>query len=209
MALTPYGFRHSSAWYEAIEKRFRRWVDPLNRGRWARKLSALKRLPPQQSLRGHLIVLGCGVFGKQLLNAFRRDRTIVAIDNDPFVVSGLLESGNFSVFGNAENDELWESVQLNRAKLVVLSIASPKESAAICYKIKQRNPKLAVFSRAHTLEEAKALYDSGCDFVVLPDVLAGNQCIEIAAHYLEKGKLPKGFEVEEFEEYLKERKPES
>ena len=142
-------------------------------------------------LKDHIILFGLGRMGYSIFDSLVESskypvNKIVVIDDDPEPIENAIKAGAYGICGQADNEEILETLNINKARLVIISIPYFDVNKKILKYIDTK--KTMVFSRAYYIQEAYELYKKGVDFVVVPQVLATNQIIKEIFTYLDNGK---------------------
>lgn len=205
MAVTPYFMGNSSFFYNLLVKPFEKVLNKYNkRNRFNKKIQDLENLP--ENLSDHIVIFGGGLVGSAIAAYFKGKNPIVVVDYDSEVILKNMRKKIPAVYGTINNQEVWRTVNIDKAKIVVLAIPRPKHAFGLIKYIKKKKLKTVIFGRARYFKDALALYDSGVDFVVMPHVIGSNVFVEKISTYLESGKISdiSSFQ-EEYLEYLKEK----
>ncbi|MFN8548259.1 MAG: cation:proton antiporter [Candidatus Eisenbacteria bacterium] len=159
-------------------------VTPLERRAMRRALSRGLRdadaatQPPQP----HVVIVGCGRVGGQLLDALRRaGEPMLVIDSDPARVEELRREGVPVLFGDAANSEILRHAGLERAKAVVVGTADEATTALAVAAAKDLAPQAFLLARAATPAGMQLLSRLGAHEVILPEMEGG---LEIVRHTL-------------------------
>ncbi len=201
MAATPYLMEHSTAVYSRARK-LSFW-NLLRFAQFSRKLSNLESLPA--GLRSHVAIAGSGTMGFGIASALHKIHPLVVVDHDSKKIMRNIREGINAIYGSAENQEVWEKVNLKDAKLLVIAIPDMEASLRLLKHAKALNPSIVVFARSSDYSYALKLYENGTDFVIMPYVVATNVFLEKIAAFLESGKLHEISKLrDEFITYLRE-----
>lgn len=148
----------------------------------------------------HTILFGCHRTGHDFLpSILRHKRSYLVVDFDPMVVNDLKQRGINIRYGDAEDNEFLDAINLEKAKLIVSTIPEFETNAFLLAKIRKQNKRCVVIVIAQRIKEAKALYADGASYVVMPHHMGGNY----AAMLIEKhGHDPSKFNTEK-EKHLK------
>jgi len=95
------------------------------------------------------------------------------IDFDPSVAAELKRQGQDHLFGEATDPEVFERAHFDTAKLVISTSPDLADSLALLEELNALPSRPKVILRAETEHEAKALYDAGADYVLLPHFTSG------------------------------------
>lgn len=187
MVATPYMIKYSDRLHAFLRKN----VFPKKIDFFQRRLLALERLPKSHELQNHVIVAGAGVFGSELANELSGTQTVVVVDQDPRVVQRFIQNGFFAAYASRANQQVWEKICLEKARLLIVSIPDNKSAAQLSQLARQNNPEIVIVGRAHYYHEAAALYENGADFVILPQVVGSNLALQTIQDFLQNNKKPK------------------
>ena len=92
--------------------------------------------------------------------------------------------GVFSVYGEAENEDLLKSIGLYTAKLIVITIPDADSACFIIKRARRFNKKVKIFARAYTRQEKRMLTEAGADYVIVPELVSGERLIEHISKYV-------------------------
>ncbi|MDO8537451.1 MAG: cation:proton antiporter [archaeon] len=183
MALTPYLMQASNAFYLFFKKIFK---VSFQNSKFSYRINDLEKV--NKSMRGHIIVFGAGVIGSNIINSLKSKYAVLAVDNNPEVVFSHKANGTAIVLGDENNSELFEKINLQHARMIVCSFPFNERSHFLVKKAKELNSNVVVFARARQHEETLSLYEAGADFVIMPEIIAGNEFVRNIFAYLETGK---------------------
>ena len=146
----------------------------------------LENLPGK--LNNHIILIGAHRMGTRILKALRkRKENFIVVDFNPEIIKKLIKHNVHCIYGDLGNMDILESLHLEKAKIVISTIPSIHEDLLLINVAKERNKKILIFATAKTIEETITLYDQGADFVVLPEMLAGDKLADYLSHLDSKG----------------------
>lgn len=132
-------------------------------------------------LDNHIIIVGGDQMGQSILHSLeKKDEKIVIVDFDPDLVKNLKEKTDLPVlFGDIADFEIQERVGVHKAKLVVSTVPDLEDNLLLIQGISHTNPKAKIIVMAYQRDDAKALYDAGADYVVLPYLTGGNHLAKL------------------------------
>lgn len=132
----------------------------------------------------HVIVIGWGRTGKTIVKFLRSGKIpLLVVDHNPSVFTRLYSDKVPVLFGDIDDPEVQESIDLERAKMVISTISDMNGNLSLLAKIKKtRNRPLSIF-RAEDKDEAFRLYEHGATYVVVPEVAAGESVRHILDTY--------------------------
>lgn len=135
-----------------------------------------------RELEGHVVLIGAHRMGRSILEALDDDKEkLVVVDIDPEVVKSLLAEGIRAVYGDIADSDVREAVNMSRASLVISTAPDEKDNAIVVNFTRRFNPSAKIIVSAESESDAKRLYDSGADYVILPRFLSGAEIAKIIA----------------------------
>lgn len=195
MIATPYMISYSDSITRFIHR-----LSPRKNIFFKRRMSSLEKVPGGE-LADHIVIAGAGVFGSNLAFGLQNRAPILVVDSDPQVVAHLNQKGIPAVYASRYNQEVWEKVSLEKARVIVVTIPHAKTAVELVRQFRKSAPQTPIVCRAHYYSEVMDLYSAGADLVAMPQIMASNYTISIIREYLASGKRPKASVLEE--EYLK------
>lgn len=146
-----------------------------------------------------LILVGFDRVGQDFIEAFGKlEKDYVVVDYNPQLIEELKKDGVPFKYGDVEDMEFLQDMQLSEIKMFVSTVPEFKVSSLLIKKIREVNQKAIVIVRAHEIHEAKALYELGATYVVMPHYLGARYASSMIKRI---GLDMKGFE-EEREKHL-------
>jgi Kef-type K+ transport system membrane component KefB len=146
-----------------------------------------------------LVLFGFDKVGHDFIQAFSKiGSNYVVIDMNPALIKEMLENNIPFKYGDAEDIEFLQELNLQLIKMCVSTIPTFKSNALLIQKIREVNTDAIIIVRCSEMHNAKALYEMGATYVVMPHYLGA----KYASHMISKhGLNKKGFE-EEREKHL-------
>ena len=134
-----------------------------------------KELTSSQEQHAHsAILIGYDRLGYSILKTLERlKKDYVIMDFNPDVIKKLIEKRIPCIYGDMEDPELLEKLQLNKVELVVSTIPSRTGNEMIIKNIKKKNPDATVIVTSTEINDALKFYDLGADYVIIPHFLGG------------------------------------
>ncbi|MFZ2450640.1 MAG: cation:proton antiporter family protein [Methylovulum miyakonense] len=146
--------------------------------RFERKVNHPDRLPSSIGI-AEWLVIGMGRTGLSAYQAFcQQDKRVLGLDADPTVLEALLADGRRVVYGDAEDNALWEKLPLSKVKGVILAMPEFDVRASSIMQLKTRRFQGHIGSICFQEDEEAKLYGLGASFVVNPLIEAGRQLAE-------------------------------
>lgn len=159
MLLTPLFLAVSPKIGELLSK------TPLKRIGEKRKKSSEPK--PDISLEDHVILVGYGPAGRNLVRTFvETSIPFVVIEMNPRSVNEMRKQDIKAIYGDATRTHILEHAQIHKAKLCVIAINDPDANPRIIKLAKYLNPTLQVIVRTRYLAQAEAMEAAGADTVV-------------------------------------------
>jgi CPA2 family monovalent cation:H+ antiporter-2 len=190
MIITPYFMNARNGIYNLFSRAdisfFKRFGAPHH----------VKRLErhPKGGLKNHIVVFGSDVMGRKVVDYLvGKKKEMIVAEHNPEVIRELSEKGVYTMYGDADNEDLLRASGLYRARLAIVTIPDVVTSGFVIGKAKRFNPDIKIFARAHSEDDAEALYRAGADFVVVPDFVSGGTLVRKIEHFLSGGKSEKLF----------------
>lgn len=152
-----------------------------------------------RSTHHELVLFGFDRVGHDFIDAFDKlKKKYVVIDYNPQMIEQLQSSEVPFKYGDVEDVEFLDELQLNKIKLCVSTIPNEKVNALLIKNIRRVNPDAIIIVRAREIHEARALYKLGATYVVMPHYLGAKYATAMIKRI---GLDAKGFE-EEREKHL-------
>ncbi len=121
-----------------------------------------------------VILFGCNRVGYDFIRMFKEKGSgFLAVDFDPHIISQLDKEGVNSIYGDAEDSEFLEDINVDRAQVVISTIPDFEASMFLLGKIRAINSESIVVVLSYSIDEALKLYDRGASYVILPHFISG------------------------------------
>ena len=135
-------------------------------------------------LTGHVIVIGARKVGGEIVKLLKREKIPqIVLDFNPHQVEALLEEKIPVIYGDMGDPEVLDGLNLQNARMVVSTSASLEDNKLLLEELRLRHINIPVIVRSETPDDAKDLYGAGADFVIIPEILAGDFLVEkLKAH---------------------------
>lgn len=125
-------------------------------------------------LKDHIILVGCDKIGSLILPYFvKHSLPTVVIDFNPTVFNRLTSNKINVLLGDVTDLEILDIAKIDESKIIICTIPSLEENIAILKIISGFRNKPIFVGTAESLAETIKLYEEGADYVLNPDVLAG------------------------------------
>lgn len=176
----------------------------------AKYLTIFERKKPKKEydiLSSYEVVLfGCNRVGYDFLHLFKRlGQSFLVVDFDPEVIADLRKEGLNARYGDAEDADFIEDLNLKEAKMVISTIPDFDTNMFLTAKIGGEKAKTNLITISYNIDEALKLYENGADFVILPHFVGGHFAAMLAEkHWLHIDRFK--HERKKQIEYLEKRK---
>ena len=158
----------------------------------------------------HIILLGCGQMGQQILEQVKtfKDQYLV-VDHDNTVIKNLIKKGVHCIFGDIEDPELLQELDLEQAEMVISTLPNVEVNLFLIRKLKEipveKRPILITLADSGRI--GLELFNEGADYVILKPYLGAQhihainrelysleeESITPATDFLEPGKSKSKF----------------
>jgi voltage-gated potassium channel len=135
------------------------------------------------SLSGHVVICGYGRNGKQAAAELLEHReTIVVIENNAEIVQSMRETPDMLyVEGDAGNEEVLKSANLQKAKAMITTLPVDADNLFVVLTAREINPGLTIISRASADHSDRKLKRAGANNVIMPDKIGGQRMAKLVA----------------------------
>jgi len=139
-----------------------------------RKLTNESVLDKNFDYKDHVVLVGCDKIGSSILSYFKRHNILtIVIDFDPNVFNRLSSENTDVLLGDATDIEILDMAKVTDAKIIICTIPNLEENLSIINLIKNVKNKPIFIGSSDTRLESLKLYEKGADYVLNPDIIAG------------------------------------
>jgi Kef-type K+ transport system membrane component KefB/voltage-gated potassium channel Kch len=140
-------------------------------GLFERKDAKEKKVPNKQY---KYILLGYNRIGYSIIKAFSKiTKDFLVVDYDPVVVKELREQGIDVIYGDVDDSDFLEDLNLKKASLIVSTIPEKETNELIIDVIKRNKAETILILTGRQINDALELYKEGADYIILPHFLGG------------------------------------
>jgi len=147
--------------------------------------------PGQQvvSLGGaNYLVIGMGQAGVSAYEYLKhREYRVIGMDADPARIERSLEAKRRVVYGDAQDPELWEHIDLSHVKAVMLAMPNPETKIEATKLMRKYGYSGEIIALTMHSDEHRALREAGASAVCLPMAQAGKKLAELSLEEGESG----------------------
>ncbi|MBI5044532.1 MAG: cation:proton antiporter [Candidatus Levybacteria bacterium] len=128
----------------------------------------------------HVVLIGGHQMGQSIIHALKQsDEKVIVVDFDPDVINRLKDKKIPAIFGDIADPEIQDRIGFDRVKMVISTVPDLEDNLLLIEGLKHANRKAKVVVMAFESDEAKQLYKSGADYVVLPHLVGGDHLAKI------------------------------
>jgi len=121
------------------------------------------------------ILFGYNRIGYDFLQVFKKlNKKFLVVDFDPAVIAQLNNQNINCRYGDADDSEFLDELNLSDIKMAVSTIPDFETNLLLIKKIRDVNQKAVIMVISHHIKEAETLYQAGASYVVLPHFLGGH-----------------------------------
>jgi CPA2 family monovalent cation:H+ antiporter-2 len=130
--------------------------------------------PVAESLRDHVVVIGCGRVGQHLVNVLGHlSIPLLVVEQDIGRVSELERQGVPTLYGDAANSDILSQVHLKQARAVVVTLPDEAATSIVVATARAEAPYMPIIARAATQEGVLRLFALGAQHVIYPELEGG------------------------------------
>jgi CPA2 family monovalent cation:H+ antiporter-2 len=192
ITLNPFIVRLVEPAERALKRRPALW-------RWLDR-HGLPHLPEPESMKDHIVVVGCGRVGRHIAEALGRLQVPrLVVESDPNRLTKLRDLGVPVLYGDASSSEILGHASLDKARALVITLPDDAAALSVVATAAKLAPEVPVVARASTWEGGQRLKSAGVDQVVRPELEGG---LEIMRRTLLGLDIPRR-EVDRYTEILR------
>lgn len=141
-------------------------------------------------MEGFVIVIGARKVGGEIVKLLKREKiSQIVLDFNPYQVDILMKEQIPVLYGDMGDPEVLDKLNLHSARMVISTSASEEDNKLLLEELRSRHINIPVIVRAETVDEAIGLYKAGADFVIIPEILAGDFLVEKLRDHLPSGSF--------------------
>ncbi len=123
----------------------------------------------------NIILFGCNRIGHDFLEIFKKmGKKFLVVDYDPEIISELIKKKIRCRYGDIDDDEFLDELNLNTLKMAVSTIPDCETNLLLINKIRQTNKKTIIIVVSYNIKETDMLYGEGATYVVMPHFLGAD-----------------------------------
>ncbi len=127
------------------------------------------------------LIVGMGQSGTAAYDYLKeRNFRVTGMDSDPAKIEANLKKRRRTVYGDAQDAELWENIDLSAVKAIMLAMPNPETKVLATELIRENKYSSDIYALTMRDEEHQALKEAGANAVCLPLIQAGRKLAEIS-----------------------------
>lgn len=135
-----------------------------------------KRGTYSKEFKDHVIIFGFHRLGQEvLIDIKEKPQNYLIVEQNPTIVSNLKEEGIQVIFGDAIDTEIYPSLGIENAKLIVSTVPEYNANHSILRYVKDENLNIPVILSSENDEDTLELYENEADFVIYPHLQASRR----------------------------------
>lgn len=129
-----------------------------------------------REIKDHVVVIGGHRMGGAIVEFFKAEKVpLLVLDFNPRQIEALSKIGVNAIYGDMGDPEILDSLNLASAKMIISTAQDMEDNLLLLEDIKfKKINNLPIIVRAESTEDATQLYKKGADFVIIPEIVAGD-----------------------------------
>lgn len=128
----------------------------------------------------HVVVIGAHRVGGEIVKFLKKEGiAVIVLDFNPHMVDTLLKEKIPVIYGDIEDPEVLDSLNLEQAKMVISTSPSLSDNKMLLEQLHYRGVNVPIIVRTDTISGARSLYKAGADYVIIPNILAGDWLLQL------------------------------
>ena len=160
------------------------YADPLyKKAEWLLKFLELEKKAQDTGSeyeKYKIILFGYDRVGQEYIDAFEKtDQPYLVVDFNPESIQKIKDKGILYKFGDAEDIEFLNELNLSTSKLCVSTLSDFKTNVVLTHAIREVNKRAVIIQIADNAIHAHELYAAGASYVVVPHHLGAMHAISL------------------------------
>ena len=145
-----------------------------------------------------VIIFGYGRVGHEFVKVAKKmNATYLVIDHDPEVIANAKKMGLNFKFGDAEDVDFLDEINMADAKKIISTIPDFSTNMLLVEHYREKNKEGVIISTSHFINNAKKLYNMGSTYVIMSHYLGAYHASEmILKHETEKDIFEKAKQIQ-------------
>lgn len=145
----------------------------------------LQEQAQDKPLSNHAILFGHNRVGSVISPTLEKmGMPVVVVDFNPQIIEKLVEQGKIAIYGDIADHELYERLDMDKAKVIISTVPDFSDNWELLGEIKMSPKKRPfVILTANDQEDAERLYRAGADYVLVPHSVGGEYLADYLRHH--------------------------
>lgn len=146
-----------------------------------RRTSLLDLPTGTSNLRSHVVLVGCGRVGEQIVRVLRTlDIPLLVIDLNIDRLLRLREKGVPILNGDAINSEILSHAQVKEARMVIVTLPDEVGAQMVVKEVREQSQQTPIVVRAATRDSVEHLQTLGATHVIHPELEGGLEMVRLS-----------------------------
>lgn len=136
----------------------------------------------------HVVVVGAHRVGGEIVKFLKKEGiAVIVLDFNPHLVETLVKEKIPVIYGDIGDPEVLDSLNLEQARMIISTSPSIQDNKTLLEELTFRNINVPIIVRADTAQTARSLYKAGADYVIIPNILAGDWLLQLIKDHFHDG----------------------
>jgi Kef-type K+ transport system membrane component KefB/Trk K+ transport system NAD-binding subunit len=136
------------------------------------------------ALENHVVIFGYHRMGYHILQELLSSKQpVVVVDFNPEIISKLRASGVTALYGDAEDEQIFHTAQVQKAQMVISTIPHKEETDYLLSTVHSLNPHIPIIVTARTIDDALSYYHQHAAYVLLPHLLSSEHVANLIKNH--------------------------
>ncbi len=156
----------------------------------------------------HIILIGARRTGYNILKKIiELKEEVVVVDFNPELAEEMIAKKIPVIYGDATDHEILDNLNIREAKMLISTLPDFTDNLIIIRRTKKINHNITIYATAFDTEEALKLYQSGADYVILPQQISGEHVSTLLSEVRKDTKhiaKKRASHIKDLEDFLRE-----
>ncbi|MBI4038154.1 cation:proton antiporter [Candidatus Daviesbacteria bacterium] len=144
-------------------------------------------------LENHAVVIGGHRVGGGIVKFLKRENIPhIVLDFNPNHVQNLLKENVRAIYGDMGDPEVLDALKLEDARIIISTASDLDDNLLLLEDLHSRHISVPVIVRTESVADAQILYQKGADWVIIPEIIAGDELAEKIKEHLNDRDFFKG-----------------
>lgn len=168
-----------------------------------RKNPAERVITEKKDIKDHVVLVGSLRTGPRLISLFKKKSVpYLIVDFNPQVYKEYAAKKEPILFGDISDPEILDLANIGDSRLVISTIQTLHDNLVLLEYVKRLKNRPTTILTALTRSDAVKMYEKGADYVIVPDVVAGDYLRHLLRTYGMGGKKLKQIGKKHFDRLI-------